>query len=556
MSHLNEDCYVTNFKPLLALAALAGALLVAPGSGAASDTDNPVTTANTNPTGARADWPMWQYGTSGSRFNAAERQIRPDNANRLELDWAWALPNSDEMHSQPAVVDDTVYFGGQDGWFYALDASSGQQRWKFDSRTVAGPTPPRPPNPDDLWDIDHNPLRNGPTVVGDAAYFGDTRGNIYALDRYTGTLRWSTKIHDHPFAVVTSSPLYYKGNLYVGTSGNEPIRTLDRDFWCCTFRGKVVALDARTGNIEWTYYTVPPATRQGEWPGTDTPRFGPSGVGVWSSPAIDPRTRTLFFGTGNNYSGSAGDVDALVALDIDTGRKRWAHRFTFPDTWVLACEMDPPGPACPDGPHPDTDVGASPNLFQVDGRTLVGVGQKKPDGSYWALNARTGDVVWEAALHAPIRWGSAYDGKRIYVGTDRVQDRPNGSLFALDPATGRVLWEEPVPPDGCSTNVEQDVAQDDNCRPFISAAATATRGLVFAGSYDGKLRVYAADDGDVLWTYDTMREFQTADDVVGRGGSVAGGGGAVVANGRLFVNSGYSFDGGASGNVLLAFGLQ
>ena len=84
---------------------------------------------------------------------------------------------------------------------------------------------------------------------------------------------------------------------------------------------------------------------------------------------------------------------------------------------------------------------------------------------------------------------------------------------------------------------------------------TGIPGVIFSGSYDGHIRGYNADDGSIVWDFDTAREFQTVNGVKARGGAVDGPG-AVVANGMVFVNSGYSRSGGLPGNVLLMFSPQ
>jgi polyvinyl alcohol dehydrogenase (cytochrome) len=73
---------------------------------------------------------------------------------------------------------------------------------------------------------------------------------------------------------------------------------------------------------------------------------------------------------------------------------------------------------------------------------------------------------------------------------------------------------------------------------------------------DGRLRAYSAQDGKVLWEYDTARDFPTVNGVKANGGSMSNAGPAVVG-GMLFVNSGYSHHGGIiPGNVLLAFASE
>ena len=80
---------------------------------------------------------------------------------------------------------------------------------------------------------------------------------------------------------------------------------------------------------------------------------------------------------------------------------------------------------------------------------------------------------------------------------------------------------------------------------------TAIPGVVLSASMDGHLRGYSAEDGRVIWDFDTAREFQTVNGIKAKGGSIDGPG-PVVVNGMVFINSGYSRFGGMPGNVLLA----
>ncbi|MER5263918.1 PQQ-binding-like beta-propeller repeat protein [Actinosynnema sp. NPDC002837] len=504
------------------------------------------------------DWPTWQKDLKGSRHNAAEWRITPRNVDRLELKWAFAYPASGTpfpVRSQPAVVDGTVYFGGPDGRFRARDARTGADRWTFDLGGVEPGAKPRPAIP---WD--------GPSVAGGKVYFGDIRGFVYALDQRTGQLAWAKEVDEHPAATVTSSPLVHDGLVYVGTSSgenslNSPDGTADDpDYPCCTFRGHLDALDARTGELVWRHYTVPEPRAVGTWPSGAT-RHEPSGAGVWSSPVVDQRTGTLYVGTGQLYTGTTGDFDTLLALDHRTGAVKWRNQVTKADTWRLLCNLPDGAPYCPglaDGSALDYDIGATPNLFTVDGRALVGVGQKL--GVYHVFDAATGEVVWRRALGLPIpgsgfggiQWGTSFDGRRLYVATYFADP---GKVFVLDPADGDVLWETPNPADGCTTGGA--AAYPDLCTLAHGPGVTSSPGLVYEGSNDGKLRAYSARDGRVLWTFDTLQDFTGVNGLPGRGGSVSGsGGGAVVSGGMVYVQAGYwPTHPNPNGSVLLAFGL-
>lgn len=525
-------------RPTLATAAVLALL------GAAVATADPATTTAG---GGRGDWATWQKDLSGSRHNAAERRITPRTVGGLELKWAFAYPHTEApVRSQPAIVDGVAYFGGPDGRFYARDARTGAERWTFD---LSGVEPgPRPAVP---WD--------GPAVANGRVYFGDIRGYVYALDQRDGHLVWAKQVDAHPAATVTSSPIVFEGRVYVGTSSGE--NTAGRDYPCCTFRGHIDALDADTGALAWRHHTVPEPKAVGTWPSGAT-RYEPSGAGVWSSPVIDPRTRTLYVGTGQNYTGSAGDFDTLLALDPRSGAVKWRNQVTKADTWRSLCNDPDPEGYCPglkDGSALDYDIGATPNIFTVGGRTLVGVGQKL--GVYHVFDARTGEVVWRRQLGVPlpsggvsgIQWGSSYDGERLYIATYFADP---GKVFAVDPATGTVLWQTPNPADGCTTGGA--AAHPDICTLGHGPAVSSSPGVVYEGGNDGKLRAYSAKTGRVLWTYDTVRDVTGVNGLPGRGGAISGGGGgAVISHGMVYVHSGYApaYPNPDRGHVLLAFGL-
>ncbi|MFC6884404.1 PQQ-binding-like beta-propeller repeat protein [Actinomadura yumaensis] len=495
--------------------------------------------------GRNGDWPSWQKDPLGSRHNGAERDITPANVGGLKLKWAFGYPrNAGTPRSQPAVIGDTVYFGAPDGLFHARDARTGAAKWSFDLSTVG---------------TGRAQVQDGPAVAGGKVYFGDSRGYLFAVDQRTGALAWSQRLDTTVSAIVTSSPTVYRGRVYVGVSSGENL--LGKDHACCTFRGHVDALDAATGKPVWRFHTVPEPRQDGTWP-NGVPRYVPSGAGVWSTPAIDPASGTLYVGTGQNYSGSGGHFDSVLALDARSGRPRWTRRMTDVDTWRSECSSPSPEdqkycPNLPEGTALDFDLGAAPALFSAGGRRLVGIGQKV--GVYHVLDARTGKIVWQRQLSDPmpggglsgIQWGASYDGHRLYVATYMANP---GTLFALDPANGHVIWKTPNPADGCTTGGAAQYPR--LCRLGHPPAVTTTPGLVWEGSMDGKVRAYSARDGRVLWTYDTITDVPTVNGGTGRGGATSGGGGAVVAHGMVYVQTGNFFTPypNDKGSVLMAFG--
>jgi polyvinyl alcohol dehydrogenase (cytochrome) len=134
--------------------------------------------------------------------------------------------------------------------------------------------------------------------------------------------------------------------------------------------------------------------------------------------------------------------------------------------------------------------------------------------------------------HAPTHW---------IPGPNLADSTQGGGLTGLRIGTGEKAWY--TPPAACGAKP--------GCSPAQAAAVTAILGVVFSGSMDGHLRAYTAEEGRILWDFDTVREYETVSGVPASDGSLSGPG-AVVVGGMVFVNSGYR-NGAMPGNVLLAF---
>jgi polyvinyl alcohol dehydrogenase (cytochrome) len=135
-----------------------------------------------------------------------------------------------------------------------------------------------------------------------------------------------------------------------------------------------------------------------------------------------------------------------------------------------------------------------------------------------------------------------------YFGVNDSSRPAPGGMVAVALKTGERAWHTPPEKPLCG-------APSRDCNAAQGAAVTVIPGAVLSGSYDGGLRAYAADDGTVLWQFDTNREFTTVNGIKANGGSMDGPG-PIVAGGLLFVNSGYGGIAGRPGNVLLVFGTE
>jgi polyvinyl alcohol dehydrogenase (cytochrome) len=233
-----------------------------------------------------------------------------------------------------------------------------------------------------------------------------------------------------------------------------------------------------------------------------------------------------------------------VALNLADGKMLWSVQDTPNDAWVVACIRDTNKENCPKDAGPDYDFGSSPMLVDLhNGKTVLIAGQKS--GNVWAHDPdRKGAVVWKTAVFSKppeatgqIVWGGTADDASAYFGL------ASGGVVSLALDNGERRWLTPIQPDA-----GRKAGQD--------AAISAFPGFVVSGGWDGALRILSTRDGKVQWSFDMAKEFTTVNGVPAKGGAM-GSAGPTVAGGMIFAGAGYpGVQGGAAGNVLLAFGLQ
>jgi len=480
-----------------------------------------------------------------TRFQANEKTLSVNNVAQLEKKWEFTTGG--DVSATPAVDGDTVYFPDRAGFLYAVDKSTGQQRWRSSIGAASG--------------VPGDYARATPALAGNKVILGTQGpfgggGKVLAFHKDTGALLWSTTLDTHPAAIITQSATVFGNRVYVGTSSLEETFALIPGYVCCSFRGKMAALDLNTGAIVWEFRTTPQ---------------GFPGNAVWgSSPAIDAKRGQLYIATGNNYDAppatlacvaAAGNdpnaqqaclpaddhFDSVLALDLKTGAVRWVTRMLGFDAWTVDCiPFIGEGTNCPEPAGPDFDFGQAPALFTVrDGnknREVVGAGQKS--GQYWTLDPDTGAVRWvtqagPGGTAGGLQWGSAVDGQRIYTANANSNGIPwtlpngstttNGVWSGIDAVTGQLLWQTTptFPPSFFGGG--------------SSGPVTTANGVVFGCALDNAGHMYALNGatGAILWTFAS-------------GGSCLSG--AAISEGRLYWGSGYSFF-GTPNNKLYSFGL-
>ncbi len=476
------------------------------------------------------DWPMIGHDPANTRNQPFERDIDASNVSDLTL--KWVATTAGDVSATPAVVKGAVYFGDFGGMLWKLHAANGSVIW---SRPVS-----------DYTGIPGDIARTSPSLAGKTLVVGDLRHPyMLGIDSKTGNLRWITQVHPDPRGIMTGSPVLVGNTVITGVSASGAGGP------DATFRGAIVALNAQTGRILWRTYSLPD---NGGVPG------GYAGATMFSPPAVDRKNRLVYGTFGQPYTEPASVtachaahggftesceqpgsyLKSIVAFDLRTGEPRWSYRVQGHEPWVRACGSQPPTvtwcPAEDDGEKWDLG-GSGPNVFQIGRgkarRDVVGVGEKS--GVYLVLDAKTGAFVWNTLVgpggdQGGTNWGTAYDGKRIYVPITNQHHIPyrltpsgttatGGSWAALDPRTGAILWQTGDPQGA-----------------WDLAPVTVANGVVYASSMaQSGNQMFALDaaTGAILWQY--------------AAGSSVNAGPAVV-DGSVYWGSGYARSAEGNGN--------
>ena len=472
---------------------------------------------------AARDWNGWGGDPANDRYRTASG-LTAAEVPKLKLKWAFGYPGGLSAFGQPTVVAGRIFVGADTGYVYSLDARTGCVYWSFQAKgTVRSAVRVAPVS--------------GVPGVRYGVFFGDFHANAYGLDAQTGRQLWTTPVSDHFVARITAGPAFHDGKLFVPVSSSEEFTASTLDYGCCTNRGSVVALDAASGRRLWTAWVVdqPRPTRKNS---RGVQQYAPSGGSVWNTPTVDARRGAIYFGTGDAETDpTPKTTDAVLAVDMKTGRRLWSYQAALNDSFLGGCSGAQRTDNCPKVNGPDLDIGNSPMLQTLPGGKRVLVTGTK-DGHVFALDPdRGGKLLWNikslpkgARAAGGIYWGGAADGAHAYYGLAA------GTLEAVDLRTGRLAWSQAL-----------SKLNDSN-----SAATSAIPGVVFEGGMDGKLHALEAATGKELWRFDTARPFDTVNKVEAHGGGL-GSAGPTVAGGMLFAGSGYAVVGDKTGNVLLAF---
>ena len=483
-----------------------------------------VTQTQLNNAGKQTDnWLHTNGDYAQTRFYPG-KQINAGNVKKLRPEFMFQTEVRESMETAPIVVDGIMYMTTSYNHVYALDAVTGKEFWHYKHKMGAFTT------------FCCGPNNRGVAIEGGKLFMGTLDAKMVALDAKTGKLLWETEIADPEKGYSeTMAPTVVEGKVLIGTNGGE-----------YGIRGFVKAFDSATGKLLWTFYTIPEKGHEGVWAendatgrnmkrdiaaekaqlARDSSFYQTLGGGVWMNPAVDLKTRTIFFVVGNPspdlYGAERpGDnlyTESMVAINLDTGAYKWHSQYIAHDVWdldavsppILMDIKDKSGKMIPAVIH----GGKTGHIYvhdRADGKIIRFSDAMIPQEGMWTLptaqGARmlpgaNGGVEWSPMainpnlrmayalnLHQPMTYqveAAKYPGGKLWLGgAFKVVEGEKqwGRVAAVNVDTGKMVWKF------------------DTEQPLIGGAIATAGDLVFYGEGNGLFRALHAKTGKLLWEY-------------------------------------------------------
>jgi polyvinyl alcohol dehydrogenase (cytochrome) len=542
------------------------ALFLAPGQQLGSAGSDQMCAANGPIKASASDWPALGPDENSSRFQP-KPGINAADVAKLKVKWAFSMSGG----GQPVVVGDWLFITNRNGKFYALDAKTGCVHWAVED--AASRTTPMV-------------IRSSISPSGWATFIGVGKRVVRAFDAQTGKEIWhSESLENHIASNITGTPVVSGDQLFVPLSSGEEVFAMQPKYSCCTFRGSLAALDLKTGQKQWQTYMITEPLQPTRTNANGIQMQGPAGAPIWASPTVDAKRGLVYVVTGDSYTDATtnGD-DAIVAVEMKTGKVRWRNQVTTNDNFIVGCSGPVKVANCPTPTGPDFDFGATPILFKHGNKQILVAGQKS--GSVYGVDPDSGRTQWKTAVGAGsplggIEWGIGADSKYVFVPNSDIGEIFNEiaaaagapsptpenavagkpGLFALDPLSGKIVWSAPAPIAPC--HYAGDRSKDFTkgaCVRAQSAAPAVMPGVVFSGTLDGWFRAYDAATGKILWEFSTTAQtYNTVNGNPAQPGGGIDGMGPTIAGGMVYTMSGFNGaarTGGNGINVLLAFSVD
>ncbi len=451
-------------------------------------------------------------------------QINAGNVAKLKPAFVVQTAVMESMETAPIVQNGVMFLTTSFNHVYAVDAATGEEFWHYKHKM--GP----------ITTFCCGPNNRGVAVSGDRLFMGTLDAKLVALDAKTGKVLWETQIADPEKGYSeTMAPAVADGKVLIGTNGGE-----------YGIRGFVKAYDANDGKLLWTFNTIPEKGHEGVWAakdatGRDMHRnldaekaafakdssfYQTLGGGVWMTPAIDTKTKTVFFVVGNPSPDLYGAIrpgdnlytDSMVAVDLNTGAYKWHSQYVAHDVWDLDAVSPPILTQAKDAGGKMVDVvihgGKTGHVYVHDRGTgkLIRFSEAMiPQENMWTLPTKdgarmlpgaNGGVEWSpmavnpklrlayaANLHQPMTYhveDVPYPGGKLWLGgafKTIPAEEQWGQLAAVNLDTGKVVWKAKTP------------------QPLIGGVLATAGDIVFNGEGNGWFKAFDARTGKELWKF-------------------------------------------------------
>ena len=452
-------------------------------------------------------------------------QINASNVSKLRPAFVFQTAVLESMETAPIVVNGVMFLTTSFNHVYAIDAATGEEYWHYKHKM--GP----------ITTFCCGPNNRGVAIEGDRLFMGTLDAKLVALDAKTGKLLWETQIADPEKGYSeTMAPAVVEGKVLIGTNGGE-----------YGIRGFVKAFNASDGKLLWTFYSIPDKGHEGVWAENDaTGRnmkrdiaaekaalakdasfFQTLGGGVWMTPAIDKKARTVFFVAGNPSPDLYGAIrpgdnlytNSMVAIDLDKGTYKWHSQYIAHDVWDLDAVSPPILTQAKDQSGKLVDVvihgGKTGHVYvheRATGKLIRFSEAMIPQENMWVLPTQegarmlpgaNGGVEWSpmavnpklhmayaANLHQPMTYHveeAPYPGgSKLWLGgafKTIPSEEQWGQLVAVNLDTGKIAWKHKTP------------------QPLIGGVLATAGDLVFNGEANGWYKAYDARTGKELWKF-------------------------------------------------------
>src|SRR5213079_57977 len=472
-------------------------------------------------------------------------QIGVSNVDKLKTQFTFQTAVLESMETSPLVVNGVMFLTTSFNHVYAIDAVTGREFWHYKHKM--GP----------ITTFCCGPNNRGVAAYEGMLYMGTLDAKLVALDAKSGKVAWEKQVADPEKGYSeTMAPTVVENKVLIGTNGGE-----------YGIRGFLKAFDADSGNLLWTFYTIPEKGHEGVWAEKDaTGRhmhrdiakekaalaqqggdfYQTLGGGVWMNPAIDLKARTAWFVAGNPSPDLYGDerpgdnlyTDSLVAVDLDQGTYKCHFQYIAHDVWdldavsppILVDVKDKSGSMVPGVLH-----GGKTGHVYVHNRkdcSLIRFSQTMiPQENMWVLPTPEGERMLPGA-NGGVEWSPmAWEPKnRLAIALNLHQPMtyhveaakyPGGSKLWLGGAF-KVIATEKQWGRVSAVNVDTGTVawKHDTEQPLIGGGLTTAGGLFFFGEGDGSFNALDSATGKKLWSFNcgaggnTQIDFKRGNSVV------------------------------------------